>query len=111
MEVCNTKGQCCSTPLADPSKDDREKGKVDKYDTASMLGECFNTNFWGDLTATLSKDGSDGWYVDWAAIKFGSGRSFTCTFNNWLDNDTGYSNNMTAGCTEGRIFHLAFVIN
>ena len=49
--------------------------------------------------------------VDWAQIKLASGSSFTCMFGSWLDNDTGYSNDMTVGCTEGRIFHLAFVIN
>ena len=103
MEVCNMKGLCCTAVLDDPAKDDREKGNVDKYTTASMLGDCFGQNFYGDLTATLTKDKSDGWFVEWAQIKFDDTRSYTCEFNNWLDDSADYSTSMTVDCGEGNL--------
>merc|ERR1712038_119737 len=54
----------------------------------------------GQLTATLSKGGSDGWYVEWAQIKKIGGDSYTCMFNVWMDDASGYSRVATSDCTE-----------
>ena len=97
--MCNTKGLCCNSTLDDPAKDDRANGNVDTYSTASML--VLAPTCGGDLTATLAKDGSNGWFVDYAEIRFGGNRSYTSNFRNWLDKDHGYNNCMTVDCKEG----------
>ena len=99
--LCDTKGLCCKSTLSNLAKDSQERGNVDTYNTTTMLGECFGFNIWGDLTATLAKDGSDGWYVEYAEIKFGEKRGYTCNFNNWLDNSEDNRNFMTVDCEEG----------
>ena len=101
MEVCNKEGKCCTTILDDPAVNDREKGNIDKFAGASLLGDCFGLSFNGDLTATLTKDNSDGWFVEWAKIKFDDSRSYTCNFNTFLDNSGKYSNSMTVNCDKG----------
>ena len=101
IALCTTtNGLCCNSTLDDPTKDDRAIGNIDTYSTASILGECFGTNFQSYLTATLAKDGNDGWFVDYAEIKLGENRSYTCDFNNWPDNSDGYTNSMTVKCEE-----------
>ena len=100
MEVCNWR-KCCTAVLDDPAGNDREKGNIDKYASASLLGDCFGHSFYGDLNATLTLDGSDGWFVEWAQIKFDNSRNYTCNFNTWLDNSSRYNKSMTVDCYEG----------
>eukprot|EP00092_Neocalanus_flemingeri_P012987 GFUD01013997.1.p1 GENE.GFUD01013997.1~~GFUD01013997.1.p1 ORF type:complete len:1217 (+),score=231.72 GFUD01013997.1:486-3653(+) len=101
MQVCDMKGRCCTTALNDPAVNNQETGNVDTF-SSDMLGDCSDGNFYGDLTATLSKDGSDGWFVEWAEIKLDDGRFHTCMFNSWLDNDPNYdyTNSVTVNCAE-----------
>ena len=106
MEICNKEGKCCTTILDDPAKDDQEKGNTDKYATASLLGNCFAHSFNGDLTATLAKENSNGWFVEWAQIKFDDSVSYTCNFNTWLDDDSStpqYTNSKTVNCIQGNL--------
>eukprot|EP00092_Neocalanus_flemingeri_P090264 GFUD01114316.1.p1 GENE.GFUD01114316.1~~GFUD01114316.1.p1 ORF type:complete len:634 (+),score=101.08 GFUD01114316.1:195-1904(+) len=104
MQVCDMKGRCCTTALNDPAVNNQETGNVDTF-SSDMLGDCSDGNFYGDLTATLSKDGSDGWFVEWAEIKLDDGRFHTCMFNSWLDNDPNYdyTNSVTVNCDEGKL--------
>ena len=93
-------GQCCTTILDDPAVNVRKNGNIDKF-AGARLGDCSDQSFYGDLTATLTKDGSDGWFVEWAKIKFDDSRSYTCNFNTFLDNSGKYSNSMTVNCDKG----------
>ena len=102
LTVCDTTGACCTTALDNKSVDDRQKGRVDTFADSLVLGDCFNARLDGQLTATLSKLKSDGWYVEWAKIKLSSGKSFTCLFNSWLDNSGGHKNSMTVTCNKGK---------
>ena len=80
--------KCCTAVLNcdDKSINDHKRGQVDMYAESSILGLCLTTRMKGQLTATLKKDGSDAWYVDWAQIRLTRGNSFTCMFNNVLEN-------------------------
>jgi len=99
ITVCDVSGGCCSNPLNIPSYDDRAVGHVDTYNRPDVLGQCYRfVPARGDLTVTLEKTGSDGWNVQWTKVKLSGGRSFTCNFNIWLDNDNGHSNSETAQC-------------
>ena len=100
MTVCDTTGSCCTSVLNNVGND-RKRGHVDTYTDPSVLGECFTTHMKGQLNVTLTKDRTNGWYVDWAQVSLARGISFTCMFNSWLDDSTGYSNQMTVQCDEG----------
>ena len=102
MRVCDTAGTCC-TSILNNSGVDRKKGSVNIYSDPEVLGDCFNTGMKGQLSATLSKDKSNGWYVEWAQISLARGIYFTCMFNSWLDDASGYQNDMTVECTEGNV--------
>ena len=102
MKICDNSGNCCESDLDIKSYDDRKKGKVDKYTDPEILANCIETRMKGQLFATLSKDRSNGWYVEWAKIQMTRGRSFTCMFNLWLDDSSGYENSKTVPCTEGK---------
>ena len=67
-----------------------------------MLGSCFNTDLTGEVSVTLSKDGSNGWYPEWAQIFTDNGISYLCTFGTWMDDSGSYSNTMTVDCDEGK---------
>ena len=99
MTVCDS--QHCCTAVLNNAGDDRKKGHVDMYADPAILGTCLTTRMRGQLTATLTKEKSDGWYVDWAQIRLARGYSFTCMFNNWLDDNSGYTTSMTVSCNEG----------
>jgi len=99
MGVCDGNGTCCSTVLNNPG-DDRKVGRVDTYTNPKGLGECFTTAMRGPIRATLSKDGSDGWYVNWAQVQLAKGVFHTCNFTSWLDDASGYSREMTVDCNE-----------
>ena len=98
MTVCYITGSC-GTAVLNNAGDDRKKGHVDIYAAPAILGLCLTTRMKGQLTATLIKENSDGWYVDWAQIRLARGNSLTCMFNNLLDGGSGYSTSMT--CNEG----------
>jgi len=102
MNVCDVTGTCCSAGLnhKDDSASRQIVGKVDQYNDPSILGPCLSTRMKGQLTATLRKKGSDGWFVEWAKIKLADGHSFTCEFKMWLDNEGGYTNDLTVPCME-----------
>ena len=101
MGVCDGNGTCCSTVLNNPG-DDRKVGRVDTYTNPKGLGECFTTAMRGPIRATLSKDGSDGWYVNWAQVQLAKGVFHTCNFTSWLDDASGYSREMTVDCNESK---------
>ena len=99
ITVCDVSGGCCSNPLDVPGYNDRAQGHVDTYNGPDVLGQCYDfVPARGDLTVTLEKTRSDGWYVQWTKVKLSCGRSFTCNFNTWLDIDVGYSNSETVQC-------------
>ena len=99
ITICDMSGDCCSTPLNNPDINDREKGRVDTYSGPDDLGQCFNFVMGkGDLSVTLEKERSDGWFVEWTEIKLAGGMSFNCAFNIWLDNDNGHSRSETVQC-------------
>ena len=102
IEVCSRRGECCSTILNDPKgATPFRRGNTDKFGSW-LLNDCFGADFWGSgITATLSKNGTDGWFVDWAEIKFADGRSYTCTYGQWLDYGNGNTNTRTASCEQG----------
>ena len=75
MTVCDS--QHCCTAVLNNAGDDRKKGHVDMYADPAILGLCLTTRMKGQLTATLIKENSDGWYVDWAQIRLARGNSLT----------------------------------
>ena len=97
IKVCDFTN-CCKVTLDDPERNDQERSAVDKFTDPNLLGTCFNTSLKGKLSATLSKDGSDGWYPDWAKIVLYQGRTFLCNYGTWLDDSAGYSTSMTTQC-------------
>ena len=101
ISVCDVSGDCCSNSLNIPDHDDRVQGHLDTYSGPVVLGQCFNfVPTRGDLTVALEKPGSDGWNVQWTKVKLSGGRTFTCNFNIWLDNDNGHSNSETVQCQQ-----------
>ena len=62
MTVCDAANNCCTSVLDNPG-DDWKKGAVDTFSDQTTLGDCSSMRLKGQLTATLSKDGSDGWQV------------------------------------------------
>jgi len=105
IKVCDFTN-CCTSDLDDPDKDDQVASSVEKFTDPNLLGTCFNTSLKHELSATLSKDGSDGWYPDWAKIVLHQGRTFMCMFGTWLDDSAGYSTSMTTQCTEQGVGEL-----
>ena len=101
MSVCDNAGTCCSTALDNPG-DDFKRNAVDTYTNPKGLGECLTTAMSGPITATLSKDGSDGWYVDWAQVQLAGGVLHTCNFTSWLDDASGYSREIAVQCNESK---------
>ena len=106
IKICDGKEICCTTFLDTSGHDDHEKGHVDVFADPEDLASCISTrmNMKGGLTATLEKDGSDGWYAEWAQITLARGYAFTCTFGIWLDNDNGHTRSESAQCTQGMKF-------
>ena len=99
ITVCDVSGGCCSNPLNVPGYDDRVQGHVDTYNGPDVLGQCYDfVPARGDLTVTLEKTRSNGWNVQWTKIELSGGRTFTCNFNIWLDDASGYSNSETVQC-------------
>ena len=101
IQVCDGTNSCCNADLGYPVRSSQ-----DKFSDPGDLGTCLNTTLQGDLTVTLSKDGSDGWYPDWTKIVLQQGKTFFCTFDLWLDDNTGYSTSKTVQCKEGRCVKL-----
>ena len=99
MSVCDSAGTCCSTALRRDYGDYVERNAVDTF---TNLGECLTTAMSGPITATLSKDGSDGWYVNWAQVQFAGGFLHTCNFTSKLDDASGYSREITVQCNESK---------
>ena len=98
ITICDASENCCTTPLNKPGND-RVKGAVDVYTNPDNLGACSGVAMnKGDLTVTLAKERSDGWYVDWAEIKLARGMSYSCLFDLWLVDNTGYSRSKTVQC-------------
>ena len=96
IKICNSAANCCEANLGHP-----RQAALEKISDPAILGSCFNTNVAGDISATLSKDGTDGWYPEWVQIIPHQGRSFRCAFNLWLDDASGYSTNKTVSCDDG----------
>ena len=94
LELCDKYNECCSTILDNPGTD-RRPGRIDKY---TDLGDCSSRILNDVQTATLSKDGNDGWGVSWTNIRFTNGYVQTCTFNTWLDNEAGSTRTKTVEC-------------
>eukprot|EP00092_Neocalanus_flemingeri_P104760 GFUD01134224.1.p1 GENE.GFUD01134224.1~~GFUD01134224.1.p1 ORF type:complete len:1144 (-),score=169.25 GFUD01134224.1:293-3652(-) len=100
IKICDSAEKCCKAILDNPAETDRMRSALDKYSNPDVLGSCFDSHLDGELSMTLQKDGSNGWYVDWAKIFLGQGTSFSCSFGLWLDNDPGYYNSNTVQCKE-----------
>ena len=83
IRVCDSIGNCCTTDLEDPEKDDRARGALDKYSNCLLYG-CLDTPTVGQLTITLEKEASNGWVVDWVKIFLVQGSSYTCHIGKWL---------------------------
>ena len=99
ITICDVSGGCCSNHLNIQGYNDREPGHVDTYNNPDVLGQCYNfVPAAGDLTVTLDKTKSNGWNVQWAKVIMSGGKTFTCNFNVWLDNDNGYSNSESVQC-------------
>ena len=99
ITICDASENCCSTPLNNPGND-RAKGAVDVYTNPDTLGACSEAAMAkGDLTVTLAKERSDGWYVDWAEIQLAGGMSYSCLFDLWLDDNAEYSGSKTVQCS------------
>ena len=96
ITICDASENCWSTRLNKPGNG-RAKGAVDVYFNPDKIGACNDVAMGkGDLSVTLEKVKSDGWYVDWAEIKIARGMS--CLFDLWLDHNTGYSRYKTVQC-------------
>jgi len=107
IKICDSAENCCdSASLDNQDKNDFEKSEVDTFSASSMLGNCSNINLHGDITATLSKDGDNGWYPQWTQIHLNNGKEYICFFGLWLDSDTGYSNSKTVTCEENGISEI-----
>ena len=62
ITVCDSSDNCCTSVIDNPG-DDRKVKAVNTYSDQTVLGECSSMRMKGQLRATLSKDGSDGWYL------------------------------------------------
>ena len=73
LKVCEIKtGKCCSVALDDRGINDMKVNAINYYNTEAELGSCYKWEFNGEIEATLSLAGNDGWFVEWAKLKTSS---------------------------------------
>ena len=92
IKVCDITNSCCSTTL-DRNGRNFKAGATNVFDQPQQLGECHDVmlDYTDELTVTMSKMGSDGWFVDWVDVTLPHDVTFHCVFRMWLDDSTGYS--------------------
>ena len=111
LKVCEIKsGKCCSVALDDRGINDMKVNAINYYNTEAELGDCYMWEFNGEIEATLSLAGNDGWFVEWAKLKTSNKNSpATCSYNTWLDGDSAnYKSSETRPCTYGKFNLCAY---
>ena len=88
INICDVTDTCCSTTLDRSGRTDFKKGAVNVFDRPEEMGDCHDVYLDKDeLTVTLSKSGTDGWFVDWVDVTLPYKVNFHCVFGIWLDDE------------------------
>ena len=102
ITLCDEKQTCCTSTLDNVGRD-REQGSIDRYNDPNLLGDCVNAQLEGSLTATISKNKTDGWRVEWVQVTLARSRTYFCEFNRWIDPDGTKTARVSQKCNKGNI--------
>ena len=63
IKVCSSTGQCCSTRLDNPSKDDFRSRHYDHY-RGNLIGTCYKYPMTDVKTVSITNHGDDSWWPE-----------------------------------------------
>merc|ERR1719341_2775926 len=94
VEISGNGHRYCSTGHLDLPGDDWERGDTNVF-TGTYLGDCNNAWFpEGIHSFDVRHEGSDGWCFQSGTVKLDDGRSYTCSPNVILDDNSHWQCNV-----------------